>query len=59
VDAPYEVPDLREGAPGLAVGLLDQPAHRFGVFIQLLLRHPQVHRQRDETLLSAVVQVAL
>ena len=56
-----QVADLGDRALGLLVRLADEllRALGVGVGVELLLRAPEVHRQRDEPLLHPVVQVAL
>ena len=39
--------------------LADELARALGVAVEALLGHPEVHRQRDQARLCAVVQVAL
>ena len=59
VDAAGEVAQLDQRLLGLAVGVVDQGPGRVGVGVELLLGPAQVHGQGDQSLLRAVVQVAL
>ena len=54
-----EVAQLGDRLLGLAVGAGDQLLRALGVGGELLLGHAEVHRQRDEPRLGAVVEVAL
>ena len=57
--AAREVAQLGERPLGLLARLADQLARALGVAVEALLGHAEVHRQRHEPRLGAVVQVAL
>ena len=61
VDAAHEVAQLADRQLGLLVGADDQlgGAGRVAARLEPLTGHAEVHRQRDEALLGAVVEVAL
>ena len=59
VDAPYQVTQLDEGGLGLGVRLVDQGGRGVDVVGEPRLRPAELHRQGDEPLLRAVVQVPL
>ena len=64
MDAAGQVAQLGQGVLGVPVGGVDQLAgpgdvRRVAVVAELLPGHPQVHGQRDQPDLGAVVQVAL
>jgi len=60
VDAADELAQLREGRLRLLVRLVEQAAGRLGVAArELVARHAEVERERDEPSLDAVVEVAL
>ena len=58
-DAAREVAQLGERPPRLLARLGDQRAGALGVAVEALLGHAEVHGQRDQARLRAVVQVAL
>ena len=59
VDAPDEVAQLGEGRLGLVVGVGHERLGLLGVGVEALAGPAEVHGERDEPLLGAVVQVAL
>ena len=59
VDATDHVAQLGDRVLRLLVRAGDQLPGGLRVGVELLLGHPEVHRQRDQVLLRAVVQVAL
>ena len=59
VHAPYQVTELDEGGLGLGVRLVDEGGRGVNVVGELRLRPAELHRQGDEALLRAVVQVTL
>ena len=58
MDPACEVAQLSERLAELAPGLVDR-ALRLGVVLEALLEEPELEREGDETLLGAVVEVAL
>jgi signal transduction histidine kinase len=58
VEPAHEVAELGERLLRFLVRARDQRERAVGVGVELLLRPPEVHAQRDEPLLGAVVQVA-
>ena len=59
VDASHQVADLAEGGLRLLVGLGDEGLAPLGIGLQALPGMAEVHRQGDEALLGAVVEVPL
>lgn len=55
VDPAREVANLRDRLLGLLVRLVDERLRAIGVGVELLLRSAEVHRERDEPLLHAVL----
>ena len=54
-----QVPQLGQGRLGLDVRLVEEDPGALGVVAELRLGPAELHRQRDQPLLGAVVQVAL
>ena len=54
-----EVAQLLDGAPDLLGELVDHRLGGLGVVADQVAREPQVHRERDQVLLRAVMEVAL
>ncbi len=59
VDASREVPQILQGAAGLRLDLGEKLHDLLRVAIGQLAREPRLHRERDQLLLGAVVDVAL
>ena len=59
VDAADHRAQVGDGGAGRRAGLVDGPAGRLRVGVELRLGHAQAHRHRDQPGLGAVVQVAL
>ena len=59
MDPAREVAHLGDRALRLLVRLADELLRALGIGVELLLRPPEIHRERDEPLLHPVVQVAL
>ena len=59
MESPHQLAQFGQGRLGVPVGASYQLAGAFGVGVELLLGPPEVHGDRDQSLLSAVVQIAL
>ena len=59
IDAAGQVAQLAQGLGDAGAGLCDQLLRALRVGLELLLRHPEAHAERDQPGLRAVVQVAL
>src|SRR4029078_1989776 len=59
VDAAREVAELGDGALQRGGGCAEQILRPGGIGLDLLERHPEIHAEREQALLRAVVKVAL